>query len=107
MDNIFIPRESKIKDLILLKKVKNRTCVDLQFLANRMRKHIVNMTYLAGSGHPGGALGLADVFCILYFFVMRYNVKNQFLDNKNDFLFMSNGHTCAVRYAAMAIAGFF
>ena len=63
------------------------------------------MVYLAKSGHPGGPLGLADIFTMLYF--KHLNVSSEKpMDDKRDYLILSNGHVCAVRYAAMALAGF-
>lgn len=29
---------------------------DLAAIANRLRRHVIKMTYFAGSGHPGGSL---------------------------------------------------
>jgi len=75
-------------------------------IANNIRKDIVTMVYNANSGHPGGPLGLADIFTILYFKVLNHKPKKPDWDNR-DRLVMSNGHACAVRYAAMARAGYF
>lgn len=71
-----------------------------------IRKSIIEMLYLAGSGHSGGALGLADIFAVLYFETLnitKANIKTE----KRDFLFLSNGHTCPVLYAVLALKGFF
>lgn len=60
----------------------------------------------AGSGHPGGSLGQADIYTALYFAVMKHDPKNPDWDER-DILLQSNGHTCPVRYATMAHAGYF
>lgn len=60
----------------------------------------------AGSGHSAGPLGMADVFTALYFNVLNHNPKNINWD-KRDRLYLSAGHICPVRYAAMARAGYF
>ena len=60
----------------------------------------------AGSGHPAGSLGMADVFTALYFNLLNHDPQNpQWKDR--DRLFLSNGHICPARYAAMAHAGYF
>lgn len=60
----------------------------------------------AGSGHPGGSLGIVDVLTALYFNVMKHDPK-KIRWEKRDRLFLSNGHVCPARYAAMAYAGYF
>lgn len=64
------------------------------------------MLEAAGSGHPGGSLGQADIFTALYFNVMNHDPQNPDWEDR-DILIQSNGHTCPVRYAAMANAGYF
>ena len=91
----------------ILDKPKNkRTFPDLSLLANHIRKNIIEMVYQAKSGHPGGPLGLADIFSVLYF--KHLNLFPDDPSNQDrDYFLLSNGHVCAVRYAAMALAGFF
>jgi transketolase len=60
----------------------------------------------AGSGHPAGSLGMADVFAALYFKIMNHDPKKPDWE-KRDRLFLSNGHIVPARYAAMARAGYF
>ena len=60
----------------------------------------------AGSGHPAGSLGQADIFTALYFFLMRHDPRNPDWPER-DILIQSNGHTVPVRYATMAHAGYF
>ncbi len=60
----------------------------------------------AGSGHTAGALGMADIFAALYFHVLKHDPKNPDWPER-DRLFLSNGHICPVRYAAMAHVGYF
>lgn len=78
----------------------------LRLIANRLRQHVILMTAAAGSGHQGGALGMADIFALLYFHVLRHDPKNPDWAER-DRLILSNGHICPVRYAAMAEAGYF
>lgn len=74
--------------------------------ANEIRQDIIKMLTAAGSGHSAGPLGMADVFTALYFFVLKHDPKNPAWPQR-DRLFLSNGHICPVRYAAMAHAGYF
>ena len=90
---------------IIAKSISERTEADYQYIANQIRKHSLEMVYTANSGHPGGPLGLADIYSVLYFKYLRYNVKQPFDTNRDRFI-LSNGHVCAVRYAVMALAGF-
>ena len=79
---------------------------ELELKAEDIRHDIIKMLELAGSGHPGSSLGQADTFTALYFNVLKHDPKNPDWDER-DILIQSNGHTCPVRYAAMANAGYF
>ena len=79
--------------------------LDFALLANNIRKNIITMVYKAKSGHPGGPLGLADIFAILHFRHLNRFPEEPFSDERDYFL-LSNGHVCAVQYATMALAGF-
>jgi len=80
--------------------------LELELLANTIRQDIIRMLIEAESGHAGGPLGMADVFTALYFNVLKHDPRNPFWDER-DRLILSNGHICAVRYAAMARSGYF
>lgn len=79
---------------------------ELELIADEIREDIIHMLVAAGSGHVAGPMGQADIFTALYFDVMRHDPKNPDW-NLRDILIQSNGHTCPVRYAAMARAGYF
>ncbi|MCX6754812.1 MAG: transketolase [Candidatus Nomurabacteria bacterium] len=79
---------------------------ELKIIANKIRKSIIEMLFKAGSGHPAGALGMADIFALLYFHVLRHDPKNPLWEGR-DRLVLSNGHICPVLYASMAHAGYF
>ncbi len=79
---------------------------ELELTANILRRHVIEMVAHAGSGHQGGPLGMADVFAVLYFQAMNHDPKNPDWEDR-DRLILSNGHTCPIRYAAMAEAGYF
>lgn len=80
--------------------------IELEQIANTIRKDIITMLEHAGSGHSAGPLGLADIFAALYFDILRHDPKNPNW-NERDILLLSNGHCAPVRYAAMAEAGYF
>lgn len=80
--------------------------VELQLTANNIRESIIEMLVEAGSGHSAGPLDLADIFCALYFEVMKLDPKNPAWPER-DWLVLSCGHTCPVLYATMAERGYF
>jgi transketolase len=80
-----------------------------KFIAERahaIRESIIEMLVAAGSGHTAGALGMADVFALLYFHALKHNPQQPEWSER-DLLVLSNGHICPVQYAAMAHAGYF
>lgn len=78
----------------------------LEKKANEIRESIIEMLVEAGSGHTAGPLGMADIFTLLYFEILKHNPKDPFWDER-DRLILSNGHICPVLYATMAHAGYF
>ncbi len=78
----------------------------LEEKANEVRTSIIEMLVEAGSGHTAGPLGMADIFTLLYFEVLKHNPKDPSWDER-DRLILSNGHICPVLYATMAHAGYF
>ncbi|HSD12332.1 MAG TPA: transketolase [Patescibacteria group bacterium] len=78
----------------------------LELTANKLRQHVITSVANAKSGHQGGPLGMADIFAVLYFHELRHDPKNPDWEDR-DRLILSNGHTCPIRYAAMAEAGYF
>lgn len=78
----------------------------LEAKANEIRQSIIAMLTEAGSGHTAGPLGMADIFTLLYFEVLKHDPKNPDWEER-DRLILSNGHICPVLYATMAHAGYF
>lgn len=87
-------------------KPRTYTTMQLEKIANDIRKDIIKTLEHAGSGHSAGPLGLTDVFTALYFDVLKHDPKNPNWDGR-DILVLSNGHTVPVRYVTMAHAGYF
>ncbi|MBX2867021.1 transketolase [Candidatus Kaiserbacteria bacterium] len=78
----------------------------LERTANEIRESVIESLVEAGSGHTAGPLGMADIFTLLYFEVLKHNPKDPFWKER-DRLVLSNGHICPVLYATMAHAGYF
>lgn len=86
--------------------LKVKSTKKLHLIANQIRQDIITSLFHAQSGHPGGSLGMADVFTALYFNILNHNPQQPFWE-KRDIFILSNGHICPGRYATMANAGYF
>jgi transketolase len=80
--------------------------VELEKKANDIRVSIIEMLVEAKSGHTAGPLGMADIFTLFYFHILKHDPKNPAWEER-DRLVLSNGHICPVLYSAMAHAGYF
>ncbi|NUQ34472.1 MAG: transketolase [Planctomycetaceae bacterium] len=79
----------------------------LQSKAREIRVDIVKMLTKAQSGHPGGSLGMTDVFVSLYFGgLVKHDAKRPDWAER-DRVVLSNGHICPVLYACLGHAGYF
>ena len=78
----------------------------LSLTANRVRQHIIEGTFNAKSGHPGGSLSAADVITYLYFKEMKVDPSNPKWEDRDRFV-LSNGHAAPALYGALAVKGFF
>ena len=78
----------------------------LELKANEIRQSIIEMLTEAGSGHTAGPLGMADIFTLLYFGILKHDPKNPDWEER-DRVILSNGHICPVLYATLAHAGYF
>ena len=82
------------------------TNLELQKIANEVRKGIIASVHAAKAGHPGGSLSAADIFTYLYFEELNIDPKNPEDPNRDRFV-LSKGHTVPGLYAAMAQRGYF
>ncbi len=80
------------------KKQLMRTAADV-------RLGILEGTYNAGSGHPGGSLSAADVMTYLYFSEMNIDPADPKKDDRDRFV-LSKGHAAPVYYSVLAQRGF-
>jgi len=76
--------------------------------ASQTRRDIVRMVAAVNSGHPGGSLGCADFFTVMYHKILKQDPKNYTMDGKGeDLFFLSNGHISPVWYSTLARANYF
>ncbi len=81
---------------------------NLQKIASQVRRDIVRMVSAAGSGHPGGSIGIADVLTALYFKEMQHDPKTWTRSGKGqDVFILSAGHLAPVYYSELARSGYF
>ncbi len=74
-------------------------------MARKARAHILKMTTIAGSGHPGGSMSSLELYLVLYNMArLNPNAPNQ---TNRDRIIISHGHTSPGVYASLAAAGFF
>ena len=79
---------------------------DLQIMATKVRKGVIESTYGAKAGHPGGSLSAAEVFTYLYFKEMNIDPANPKWEDRDRFV-LSKGHTTPGLYATLANRGYF
>lgn len=78
----------------------------LAIAAARIRMDIIEGTFRAKSGHPGGSLSIADTLAYLYFKEMRIDPSNP-RSPERDRLVLSKGHAAPALYGALAQRGYF
>ena len=79
---------------------------ELEIYAVKIRMGIIEGTYNAKAGHPGGSLSSADLFAYLYDKEMRYKADEPKWEDRDRFV-LSKGHCAPGLYAALAYKGFF
>jgi len=76
--------------------------------ASQVRRDVIRMVANAKCGHPGGALGSADVLTALFFDEMKHNPADWDRSGMgNDMFFLSAGHMSAGLYSVLARSGYF
>lgn len=73
-------------------------------MANTLRFLSADMVQKANSGHPGAALGLADILAVLSLH-LRHNPKNPHWLNRDRLIF-SGGHASALLYSFLHLSGY-
>jgi transketolase len=85
------------------------TIIDIDELKERatsIRKHVINMIFEAGTGHPGGSLSCVDIIAVLYFSIMSHNPLEPKWVERDRFV-LSKGHAAPALYAVLAECGYF
>ena len=80
--------------------------LELQKIANEVRKGIVTSVHSAKAGHPGGSLSAADILTYLYFEEMNVDPKDAKNPDRDRFV-LSKGHSAPLLYSVLAHKGFF
>ena len=77
----------------------------LKITATKVRMGIIEGTFNAKSGHPGGSLSMTDVITYIYS-IMNIDPKNPKMEDRDRFV-LSKGHAAPGLYAILAEKGFF
>ena len=86
----------------------NRPSIDeLESQARVLRRHIIEMTTAAGSGHPTSSLSATEVVTAIYFGGDLNHRPTEPDWAERDRFIMSKGHAVPALYAAMAESGYF
>ena len=80
---------------------------ELQDFTQQVRRDILRMVHAVNSGHPGGSLGCAEFFTVLYQEVLEYSTDFSMDGENENLFFLSNGHISPVFYSVLARSGFF
>lgn len=84
--------------------------IDISLLkekARQLRLDILEMTTLAGSGHPSSSFSAVEILTALYFGdILRYRPDEPWWPARDRFI-MSKGHAAPLLYAVLAHAGYF
>jgi len=79
---------------------------DLHRKAAAIRRHLIEMLYSGGSGHPGGCMSAVEILTALYFREMKIRPDEPEWPLRDRFV-LSKGHAAPLLYAVLAEAGFF
>src|SRR5947207_13550641 len=82
-----------------------KSIAELQEIAKRVRRDIVEMITAAKSGHPGGSLSAVELVVELYFNHMRIDPANPKWADRDRFI-LAKGHAAPVLYSVMAERGY-
>ena len=84
---------------------KTNNVEELQGIAKQIRRHIIEMTGAAKSGHPGGSLSAVEILVTLFYDVMRHDPANPKWPDRDRFI-LSKGHAAPVLYSVLAETGY-
>jgi transketolase len=76
----------------------------LHRMAQKLRRHSLESTAEAGSGHPTSCMSCADVLSVLFFDEMRFDPRDS-SGKDTDVFILSKGHAAPILWAALKEAG--
>lgn len=79
---------------------------ELAKVACNVRMGIIEGTFNAKSGHPGGSLSIAEIITYLYFKAMNIDPQKPDMPERDRFV-LSKGHAAPALYSVMAQKGYF
>ena len=79
---------------------------ELAIIACNVRKGIIEGTFNAKSGHPGGSLSITEILTYLYFKEMKIDPAAPVKEDRDRFV-LSKGHAAPALYSVMAQKGYF
>jgi len=79
----------------------------LENFVTQVRRDILRQVHAVNSGHPGGSLGCAEFFSVLYNEVLETKEGFDMDGIGEDVFFLSNGHISPVYYSVLARTGYF
>lgn len=85
--------------------VKVKSYEEMRKEALNVRRDVINMLYMAGSGHPGGSLSIVDILVYLYNKIYVDPLEPQ--KKTRDRIVLSKGHAAPALYGVLAEHGFF
>ena len=100
---LIIRAERKMKEGTIMDAMTKK---ELSVVATNIRASIIEGTFRAKSGHPGGSLSIADVLAYLYWKEMKVDPADPKMADR-DRLVLSKGHAAPALYAALAHRGYF
>lgn len=77
---------------------------ELEKISKDIRKMVLEMIHVSGSGHPGGSLSCVDILVTLYNECMNLNLDKY--GKRIDKFVLSKGHAAPAYYAVLAYKGF-
>jgi transketolase len=84
----------------------NLSIPELEIMARKLRRYVIQMISTAKSGHPGGSLSSADIVTALYFNILSHKPSDPHWNGRDRFI-LSKGHVAPILYAALAECGYF
>jgi transketolase len=84
--------------------VDGKSARELEAMAWRLRRDVVEMIGVGKAGHLGGSCSLAEIVAALYFSRMRFDPRNV-KDPDRDRFVLSKGHAVLIQYAALVELG--